>query len=333
MAGVWNGSGQQRVDLQGKPLVGARAFFYAADSSDPITTFKDYGLGTEHPNPVVSDARGVFPYVFLDEEDGFFRCRITDKNGVVVGGEDQTVLPIVGPGEGGGGAEVPVDPNSLFQTGDLKIRAGTGAHTGWVRANGRTIGSATSGATERANADTQLLYQFIWSNFIDAICPVTGGRGVSGSADFAANKPIAIPDLRGRVLAGLDDMGNSAAGRLSTNVFSTASQGPTVLGATAGAERHLLTRAQLPAVQPAITVSTDGAHVHDLLTVTQGFSTSHIAGYLPTGATASTSNAANSEAIQSSGDHTHTATIENLGSGEQHNNTQPTFLATIYVRL
>lgn len=80
-----------------------------------------------------------------------------------------------------------------------------------MRANGRTIGSAASGATERANADTQALYEFFWNTYSNSLCPVTGGRGASASADFAANKPIATLDMRGTGAIGMDTMGNSAA--------------------------------------------------------------------------------------------------------------------------
>jgi microcystin-dependent protein len=50
-----------------------------------------------------------------------------------------------------------------------------------------------------------------------------------------------LPDLRGRIAAGKDDMGGTAASRL------TAAWGPNglVLGATGGNEKHVLTTAQL----------------------------------------------------------------------------------------
>ncbi len=52
-----------------------------------------------------------------------------------------------------------------------------------------------------------------------------------------------IPDLRGRVLAGVDNMGGSAANRLTTGGSGIAG---TTLGATGGAETETLTLAQLP---------------------------------------------------------------------------------------
>ena len=116
------------------------------------------------------------------------------------------------------------------------------APTGWVRKNGKTIGSAASSATERANADTEDLFSFLWNNFADAECPVTGGRGAAAAADFAANKPIALPDWRGRTPFGLDTMGNTAAGRLTSAVIADA----TINGKSLGADKQTLIQANIP---------------------------------------------------------------------------------------
>jgi microcystin-dependent protein len=60
-----------------------------------------------------------------------------------------------------------------------------------------------------------------------------------------------VPDLRGRVVAGKDDMGGSAASRITTTV----SPGGTSLGATGGSQTHSLVTAELPAYTPSGTVS------------------------------------------------------------------------------
>lgn len=52
-----------------------------------------------------------------------------------------------------------------------------------------------------------------------------------------------VPDLRGRVAAGKDDMGGSAASRLTSSYFGTSAA---TLGAVGGGESHTLTLAQLP---------------------------------------------------------------------------------------
>lgn len=66
-----------------------------------------------------------------------------------------------------------------------------------------------------------------------------------------------LPDLRGRVAAGRDDMGGTAAGRLT----SASTFVGTTLGATGGTETHTLTTAQMPAHTHANTI-TDPGHTH-----------------------------------------------------------------------
>ncbi len=121
-----------------------------------------------------------------------------------------------------------------------------GTRTGWVRANARTIGSAASGATERANADTQTLYEYLYNNFSDTLCPVVLGRGVSAVSDFTANKAIGTLDMRAYGTFGLDDMGNSAAGRLVTGT-------PTAAASATGAEKTTVATANLPVQNLSLT--------------------------------------------------------------------------------
>lgn len=260
MAGFWHLSHSQLHDSNGLPLAAARAYFYAADTLTPIVVYQDYSLALPHPSPVVADGLGFFPPVFLDEDDEFYRQRITNSAGVVVAGSDVVVLPIIGPSGGGGGAEVPVDPNQLFQTGDLMFLDVNGTRAGWVRDNGRTIGSSTSGASERANADTEALFLFLWNNFSDAYCPVGGGRGITGAVDWAANKTITLPDKRGYSPAGLVTMGNTALTVLSgvPTILGDAS----TAGGKAGEALHTLTQAQLPAVSPTFTGTPMAGHPH-----------------------------------------------------------------------
>jgi hypothetical protein len=235
----------QQQDSDGTPLVGCLLYTIQAGTvSTPQSGYQDSGLTIPLSNPIVCDAYGRLPQIFL--ADGSIKLRLTKSNGVQVFAADGIL--VVGASSGGGGGS-PVDATTILATGDIKTRYGTGVLSGFVRANGRTIGSATSGATERANADCQVLFQYLWDT--DANLTVSTGRGASSAADWAANKTIALPDWRGRVVAGLDDMGNSAAGRMVTNFGSNA----IVLGAAAGAETRVLLTANLPPYTPTGTIS------------------------------------------------------------------------------
>lgn len=112
---------------------------------------------------------------------------------------------------------------------------------GWVLATG-TIGSSASGATRRANLDTQNLYVVLWSSFANTEAPVSGGRGLSALADFAANKTITIPDLRGYTIVGKDNMGGSSA-----NVLTSAVDGANavILGGKLGEAVHTMAFSEL----------------------------------------------------------------------------------------
>ena len=144
-------------------------------------------------------------------------------------------------------------------TGVVKDYVGTTAPAGYVLLSGRTIGSASSGATERANADTQALYTLLWNSMSNTEAAVTGGRGASAAADFAANKPIALPDARGRVVAGADNMGGTTASRLTSGGSGITG---TTLGAAGGAEAVTLTAAQsgLPSHSHSITYVQNNAN-------------------------------------------------------------------------
>lgn len=134
---------------------------------------------------------------------------------------------------------------------------GTTAPTGYVMASGRTIGSAASGGTERANADTEDLYVLLWDSMTNTEAPVSGGRGASAAADFAANKTLQLPDFRDRSFLGKGDMGGSSAARVTSAVtgLNTAT-----LGAGGGVQAHTLTAAEsgLPSHAHTVAVATGG---------------------------------------------------------------------------
>lgn len=241
MAGSISLSMSQQFKVSGAyaiPLSGGKLYTLAAgETNTPQDSYQDYGLTIKHPNPIPLDENGYVPPFYL--ADGFIKIRLIDASGLTVREVDN--LLVVGPSSGtGGGGGGGVDATTVLATGDIKYRYGDGQLAGFVRANGRTIGSSTSGATERASLDTEALFNYLWQ--ADSTLAVSSGRGASSAADWAANKNIALPDGRGRVLAGLDTMGNSAAGRLTSTYFGSDA---TVLGAANGNESVAMALANL----------------------------------------------------------------------------------------
>jgi hypothetical protein len=241
MAGSISLSLSQQFDSLGKPLNGGLLYFYAAGTTTPQSAYQDSSLTLPYPNPITLDSAGRIPAFYL--ADGQIKIRLTNSAGVVQVAADN--LLVVGASSGSGSAPT-VDPTTILATGDIKARYGTGSLTGFVRANARTIGSATSGASERANADCQSLFEYLWG--ADSNLTVSTGRGASANADWVANKTIALPDWRGRTIAGLDDMGNSAAGVLTTATTGFGPASPIVLGNGSGQESKTLAAANLPPV-------------------------------------------------------------------------------------
>lgn len=315
MAGSISLSISQQFDDLGAPLAGGLLFFIeAGTTSTPQNAYQDSALTIPWPNPLTLDAAGRVPQLYF--ADGSIKIRLEDKNGVTQVVADNIL--VVGPssGSGGGGS---VDPTTILATGDMKLVYGTGVVTGFVRANGRTIGSSTSGASERANADCQALFQYLWG--ADANLTVSTGRGVSANADWVANKQITLPDWRGRAIAGLDDMGNSAAGRLTSSYFGAAA---TTLGVVGGAESQTLTLTQLPTG-----ITSNGPlpdHVHPYTAPGGTQSTSGPGGLTSTG-TAVGGNTGNPTT------HPDVVVTSNNTSGAAHPIVQPTMLTTIYIKL
>lgn len=317
MAGSISLSLSQQFDQLGRPLAnGLLYFIQAGTTSTPQNAYYDTALTLPLPNPVTLSASGRIPAFYL--ADGQIKVRLTDKYGVAQFEQDN--LLVVGPSSGGGGG-AGVDPTTIFQTGDCLWLDIQGTRSGWVRDNGRTIGSASSGATERANADTSALFAYLWTNFSNTICPVSTGRGASAAADFAANKTITLPDKRGYVPGGLDDMGNSAAGRYAG--VPVISGDAVTAGSALGETTHALITAELAAHSHANTL-TDPGHTHTTATgsavLTQAGSTVNLPYILAASTTGSSTTGI-------------TITNASTGSGTAHNNVQKTVLGTFFRKL
>ncbi|NBR48799.1 hypothetical protein EBU02_08150, partial [bacterium] len=122
-----------------------------------------------------------------------------------------------------------VTPASLASASALFVPPGavmqfamTNAPSGWLAANGQTIGNASSGSNF-SSAIYSDLFAVLWTNWSNTLLPiltstgVTSSRGTSASADFAANKRLPLPDLRGYFIRGSGtNSDNTASGTFGT---------------------------------------------------------------------------------------------------------------------
>jgi microcystin-dependent protein len=182
---------------------------------------------------------------------------------------------------------------SFYSTGDFKLTFKSTPDAGWLFLAGGSIGSAASGATTRANADTAALYSLFWNNLGNGEAPVAGGRGGSAASDFAANKALTMPDFRGRAPIG-------------------AGQGPGLspryLGSLYGAEAVSLSIAQMPQHDHGGATSMVGDHSHGADTLGNGYH-GH---YAWTGGAGAHGHAASSD---TQGEHNHQIGSEALYNG------------------
>ena len=206
--------------------------------------------------------------------------------------------------------------NKAMPVGAMLDYLGTTAPTGWVLASAGTIGSVASSASQRANADTEDLFTLLWTNFTNtelviedsAGTPTT--RGLSASADFAANKRMPTPDLRGRIAAGLDNLGGSSANRIVDVAADT-------IGKSMGEETHTLIASEIP------------THSHnENMGISSGVQSNF---YKATGGNAGRAIAPPGVSTADSG--SELVTTDSYGSGSSHNNTQPTYFVGKIIKL
>lgn len=183
--------------------------------------------------------------------------------------------------------------------GTVEAYAGSTAPTGWLLCAGQAVSRTTY-------AD------------LFAIVSTTYGSG-DGSTTFN------IPDLRGRVAAGKDDMGGSAASRLTS---TTITSGATTLGNNGGAQTHTLTEAQL-----ASHTHIQNAHSHEVGADGLGRMYQQAGGGSLSGWGFTTGgDAVIATWLRTMSAFQTTPTNQSTGSNQAHNNVQPTIILNYIIK-
>lgn len=203
-------------------------------------------------------------------------------------------------------AAIPVPPPA-FTTGDVLLSLRISSVAGWIPCNDGTIGSASSGATTFAGDAAQALYILLWTNISQTYAPVTGGRGASAAADWAANKPIALTKMLGRALG---VAGGAAGAGLTLRT----------VGMNVGEESHTLTEAEMP------------LHGHPFRMVAQ--TASSTSGATTGGFLINTSPSVNNYPEYTGAPSAAAGQqIGGTGGGQAHGNMQPTTFLIAYIKL
>jgi microcystin-dependent protein len=253
---------RQPVYDQQRLAVGAKIFTYDAGTSNARIAYRD-GSNSPQPwtQPFFTDVNGQIPTFWISGTTGY-RVRVLSAQNVQLLDIDNLTAEVA----------LPVFPTVAgygLSTGDILARFDTAEIAGFVKLNGKTLGSASSGA-DYASDSNSALFTLLYNGIVSLT--VSGGRGANASADFTAAKTMTLPDLRSRALFGLDTMGAAAASRLTFATFITGSS--SVLGSVGGEAAHILTIGELAththtgttdaagAHTPAGTLDTQGAHTH-----------------------------------------------------------------------
>jgi len=251
-----------------------------ADASAQRTTLGLGTIATQNSNNVTITGGSISGITDLAVADGGTGVSSFTAYSVVAGGTTSTgaLQNVSGVGTSGdvltsnGAGALPTwQTPSGVPVGTVVPYAGTAAPTGWLLCFGQLVNRTTYAA-------------------LFAVVSTTYGAG-DGSTTFG------LPDLRGRVVAGQDDMGGSSANRLTG--LSGGVDGD-VLGAAGGAETHTLTTAEL------------ASHTHSTPT--------------SDGSTAFTTGGTQTPARNTDG------TTGSAGSGSAHNNVQPTFILNYIIK-
>lgn len=232
---------QQFFDNNGAPLVGGLLFLYAAGSTTKQAGFTDASGATQLPNPIILNERGEVSASSVGSSCGLWLDPTLAYKFVLAppGAGDpptSTVWPAVDNIVSANAAVLAAlaayeATVAGIPIGGIIPYGGVTAPTGWVLCYGQQLSRTTYAA-------------------LFAVIGIAYGPGDSSTT-------FNTPDLRGRVTVGKDNMGGSAANRVTNAVAGFSG---TTLGA-AGGDQHAQPDT-LTATSTAVSGVSDPGHIH-----------------------------------------------------------------------
>ena len=293
-AGLLFVSPQQFFDNNGNPLSGGKVYYYQPGTLTPKIVWNDANETTPLTNPVILNAAGRPNGAVAIYGEGTYRQIIKDAN------NNQIADIVTASGGGGSGGSSATGDGDLV--GTIKPWAGLIAPNQYAFAYGQELSrttfntlytaitystsvSCTSGSPILTGiSDTT---QISIGSDVELSCVAAGTTVISKTAitvTLSANSSITsdvtalffpwgngngsttfnLPDLRGYAIAGRDNMGGVAAGRLTTAYFNPGgTSDPDALGAPGGNQLHTMTLLELVAHTHTGTTGTESAtHIH-----------------------------------------------------------------------
>lgn len=276
----------QYLDSNGKPLSAGKVYNYVPNTTTLKTTWQDAAETIPNANPVILDAGGRAKIL----GDGSYRQIVKDRN-------NNTIWDAVTSSTGSGSSS-PTATGDGDLVGTIKPWAGMTAPNQYAFAYGQEVSRTTYSSLYTAITSTQAAFCTSGSptltgladttNFwigmsVEATCLAAGFSTIisktSSSVTLAANANVSVninavfypwgrgngtttfnlPDLRGVVLAGNNNMGGVASSNLTTTYFG--STNPNSIGALGGSQFNTLTAVNIPGHNHAVFLN-DPGHNH-----------------------------------------------------------------------
>lgn len=269
---------QQYLDDSGNPVASGSVGYYVPSTSTKKTVWQDAAKATPQTNPVLLDAAGRPQPAGQTYGDGVYRQVVRDVNNIVIW---DAVTTSTGSGGGGG------TPSSEgVMVGTILPWVNTSLPSKYLYTAGQAISRTTYSQLMTAiTFSTTILCQSGFSLItvsttisdmtpigapVEAPCFPTGtvvtnkssGQLTVNSIATVTTSTVAVifptgngngsttfnvPDTRGLVLAGRDNMGGTAAGRLTTAIYGS---NPDAINAVGGSQTTTLLLSNLPPYTP-----------------------------------------------------------------------------------